>query len=86
VVARQPDDEATVRQVRTHLHGIRDRILDGDSLAPAQGHIVVGYRDVPGGGELTFHARDATARLVQRASLCRGSQRRRRASAWPRTI
>jgi hypothetical protein len=48
-----------VRQVRTHLHGIRDRFLDGDSLASAQGYSVVGYRDVPSGGELSFTALDA---------------------------
>ncbi len=73
-VGRQPDDEATVRLVRTHLRDIRDRFVrgglaepghDGGASAPARlahaapGSVLVGYRDIPGGGELTFQTREA---------------------------
>lgn len=61
VVAATPHDAATVRQVRLHLRDIRDRILRGDFpwQAKASGSVLVGYRDVPAGGELAFQAEDA---------------------------
>lgn len=61
VVTRTPEDATTVRQVRLHLRGIRDRILRGDFPWQAKpgGVVLVGYRDVPAGGELTFQTQDA---------------------------
>jgi hypothetical protein len=61
VVAKSADDAARMRLVRLHLHDIRDRIPRGDFpwQAKASGTVLVGYRDVPTGGGLTFQAQDA---------------------------
>jgi hypothetical protein len=75
VVARDPVDEMQVRLVRQRLRDICDAFLLGDIAPPSPhplvadmparlrdagpGRVLVGYRDIPAGGELTYYSRDA---------------------------
>jgi len=74
VVARDPDDAATVGLVRRHLRHEAERFRGGDfsdpgslhgadmpglrRLAGAPGRIGVAYEDLPAGGRITFSSRD----------------------------
>ncbi|WP_051241529.1 hypothetical protein [Azohydromonas australica] len=75
VVAKDAADEMKVRLVRRRLRDIRNAFLLGDVASPsshplvadlparlrdaAPGRVLVGYRDIPAGGELTYYSRDA---------------------------